>query len=101
MKRITDINELKPGDKIWSINTFTGNSEIIEFVCIHPHNDGYSVFLDINYDGMPKFYNKRLTEDEWYFFDNSNTCWNEIHNAKIAWHERKISHIKERLKKID
>ena len=38
MERITDIKQLKPGDKIWSIDHFSANATIIEFVCIHPHN---------------------------------------------------------------
>ena len=66
MERITEIKQLKPGDKIWTINVFTGNADIIEFVCEHPHNSEYSIFLNENYDGMPKFYNKHLTDAEYY-----------------------------------
>ena len=62
MERITEIKQLKPGDKIWTINTFTGNVDIIEFVCEHPHNSEYSIFMDEKYDGMPKFYNKHLAD---------------------------------------
>ena len=62
MEKITKIEQLKAGDKIWTINRFTGDVDIMEFVCIHPHNPAYSIFLNENYDGMPKFYNQRLTE---------------------------------------
>ena len=39
MKQIYDIHFLSPGDKIISINN--GSTEILEFLCIHPHNDKY------------------------------------------------------------
>lgn len=98
MERITDIKQLKPGDKIWSIDHFSANATIIEFVCIHPHNHEYSVFLNINYDGMPKFYNKRLQEDKWYRYDGTDACWNEIHDAEIVEHQKWIENLRGRLK---
>lgn len=99
MERITEIKQLKPGDKIWTINTFSGMVDIIEFVCVHPHNPEYSIFLNGNYDGMPKFYNKHLAEGDYERYDNTDECWNRIHQAEIAWHQRKIGHIEERMKK--
>lgn len=97
MERITEIKQLKPGDKIWTINTFTGNADIIEFVCVHPHNPEYSIFLNENYDGMPKFYNKHLTDAEYYRYDASKECWNSIYEAEIAWHGRRIGHLEGRM----
>lgn len=64
MEKITSISQLKKGDKIWTINTFSGAVDVLEFVCIHPHNEEYSIFLNMNYDGMPKFYNKHISEYE-------------------------------------
>ena len=97
MERITEIKQLKPGDKIWTINTFTGNVDIIEFVCEHPHNSEYSIFMDEKYDGMPKFYNKHLADAEYYRYEASKKCWNRIYEAEIAWHKRRIGHLKERM----
>lgn len=77
MERITNINQLKAGDKI--INIKGDRYEILEFVCIHPHNDKYSVMLDINYDGVPKFYNPTLDTSKWYRYTGSESQWAEIH----------------------
>ena len=95
--KITDINQLKAGDKIWTINAFNGNVDVMEFVCIHPHNPDYSIFLNENYDGMPKFYNEHLTDADYELYDGSDECWNRIHQAEIDWHLRKISHIRKRM----
>lgn len=51
MEKITSISQLKKGDKIWTINTFSGMVDILEFLCVHPHNEEYSIFLNENYDG--------------------------------------------------
>ena len=69
MKRVTEINQLKKGDIIVAIVDL----KIVkrEFVCVHPHNDKYSLFLDELYDGCPKFYNDNLKNKEWYLFTNS------------------------------
>ena len=48
LEKVTDITQLKPGDKIISIGV---TSEILEFLCIHPHNNNYSLFLNSNLDG--------------------------------------------------
>lgn len=97
MEKITKIEQLKAGDKIWTINCFTGHVDIMEFVCIHPHNPEYSIFLNENYDGMPKFYNKHLMDADYELYDSSDECWNRIHQAEIDWHLSKISNIKKRM----
>ena len=71
MKRITDISELKPGDRIWRIKNGI-NVEIIEFVCIHPHNNEYSFFIDLNMDGVPKFYNHGLQISAYYLYEKKS-----------------------------
>lgn len=68
MEKVRSINELTKGDKIFRLNRY-GELEIIEFLCIHPHNSGYSVFLDMNYDPMKKFWNDDLIGDNWYFYN--------------------------------
>lgn len=80
MKRITSITELKRGNKIVRVN-HNGEYEIIEFLSIHPYNEEYSLFLNQNKDGMPKFYNKRLKDEEWYLYDRKDN-FNELKSLK-------------------
>ena len=101
MKRITNINQLKPGNKIFTINR-DGLLEILEFRELHPHSDGYSLFLNENKDGMHKFYNKTLENKnrEYYLYDDSDECWKFIYEREIAEHKRLISSIEERITKL-
>ena len=96
MKRITNINQLKPGNKIFTVN-HDGSLEILEFREIHPHSDDYSLFLNENKDGMHKFYNKTLEDREYYLYDDSDECWIFIYKRKIAEHNRIIDSIEKRL----
>ena len=89
MKRITNINQLKPGDEIFTVN-HDGSLKILEFREIHPHHDGYSLFLNNNKDGMHKFYNKTLENEEYYLYDDGDECWKFIYKRKIAEHNRII-----------
>lgn len=78
MERIINIGQLKAGDKIIHLYNF-GNYEILEFVCIHPHSDSYSVMLNHNDDGAPKFYNHTLETTVWYRYTGEKSQWAEIH----------------------
>lgn len=55
METITSVEQLERGDRIFRIDN-VGRVEIIEFLCIHPHHSGYSIFLDINQDPIKKFW---------------------------------------------
>lgn len=79
MKIIRNINELKPGDKIISFDYNYVDTR--EFLCIHPHNENYSLFLDIDLDGMQKFWNQRLEIEKWYLYSNDE--WDEICKIQI------------------
>ena len=81
MERVTSIDQLKAGDKIARV--WNGEIKIIEFLCRHPHNKEYSLFLNSTYDGMPKFYNKRLVEEKWYLFTGTNEDWDEVYTMRI------------------
>ncbi len=93
MERITDISQLKTGDKI--VRVWHSQIQIIEFLCVHPHHKKYSLFLDENGNGMPKFYNPRLNEEEWYLFDNSYKNWEEVYCMKIEQTERELKFYRE------
>lgn len=99
MKRITNINQLKPGNKIFTVNR-DGLLEILEFREIHPNNDNYSLFLNENQDGMHKFFNKTLKGREYYLYDDSDECWKFIYEREIAEHKRLIGSIEERMTKL-
>lgn len=101
MKRITNISQLKPGNKIFTVNR-DGLLEILEFRELHPHSDGYSLFLNENNDGMRKFYNKTLENKnrEYYLYDDSDECWKFIYEREIAEHKRLIGSIEERMTKL-
>lgn len=92
MKQIYDIHFLSPGYKIISINN--GSTEILEFLCIHPHNDKYSLFLNHLKDGTPKFYNERLRNEDWYLFEDTKNMRNNIKNLRRRW-------LLEELKRLD
>lgn len=99
MKRITNINQLKPGNKIFTVNR-DGSLEILEFREIHPNNDNYSLFLNENQDGMHKFFNKTLEDREYYLYDISDECWRFIYEREIAEHKSIIASIEERITKL-
>ncbi len=97
-EKITDIHQLKKGDKIWTIDRFSGDVKILEFVCIHPHDVEYSIFLNETYDGIPKFYNKNLANGNYERYDDSAKFWKErIYPARISWFENKIQNIRKRI----
>ena len=99
MKIITNISQLKPGNKIFTVNR-DGSLEILEFREIHPNNNEYSLFLNENQDGRHKFFNKHLEDREYYLYDGSDECWKFIYEREIAEHKRLIGSIEERMTKL-
>ena len=97
MKRITEINQLKKGDIIIAIVDL----KIVkrEFVCVHPHNDKYSIFLNELQDGCPKFYNENLKLKEWYLFTNSKEEWKELYDMVVEELKKAIDFYVQRSKK--
>ena len=93
MERITSITELKKGDKIARVY-HNGEYQIIEYLCQHPYNSEYSLFLNQNKDGMPKFYNGRLKGEEWYLYEGSNDDFNKIIDMRIELLNKHIEKLK-------
>ena len=98
LKRITDISQLKKGDMIFNVSGDVVT--IFEFREIHPHNDAYSIMLNSNQDGAPKFYNKRLEEEEWYLYTDE-TPWDEIYQIVIDSLTTSIERYKEMMNKVN
>lgn len=99
MKRITNVSQLKRGDVI--VNVRGNVITTLEFREIHPHNDAYSVMLNETYDGAPKFYNKRLEEEEWYLYTSGNEQWKELYQMVIDNFNKSISYYQNRIKKLE
>lgn len=98
MKRITNVSQLKKGDVI--VNVKGDVITTLEFREIHPHNDAYSIVLNSNHDGAPKFYNKRLEEEEWYLY-TSGKQWHELYQMVIDNLTAEIERYKDRMKKFE
>lgn len=96
MKRITEISQLTKGDIIVTIV----DHKVVkrEFVCVHPHNDKYSIFLNETYDGCPKFYNETLKFNEWYLFTNSKEEWKELNAMMVDELKKQIEFYEQRSK---
>lgn len=96
MKRITEISQLTKGDIIVTIV----DHKVVkrEFVCVHPHNDKYSIFLNETYDGCPKFYNETLKFNEWYLFTNSKEEWKELNAMMVEELKKQIEFYEQRSK---
>lgn len=98
MKRITEISQLTKGDVIVIIV----DHKIVkrEFVCVHPHNDKYSIFLNEYHDGCPKFYNENLKFKGWYLFTNSKEDWKELNAMMVEDLKNSIAFYEQRSKEI-
>lgn len=98
MKRITEISQLTKGDIIVTIV----DHKVVkrEFVCVHPRNDKYSIFLNETYDGCPKFYNETLKFNEWYLFTNSKEEWKELNAMIVEELKKAIASYEQRCKII-
>lgn len=97
--RVNSFSELKAGEKIWSINR-NGSFEILEFVKTIDETFGnYSIFLNMNKDGIPKFYKSRLKEEKWYKYEDNETTWYHMYYAQAIFHETEAKYYKELVKK--
>jgi len=94
-KRINSISELKPGDVIWSIDRGTARPIILEYLCALPHNNNYSIFIN-EFKEPVRYYNEEFNSTkphntkEWFAYDGSGECWDEINAARIARHKELI-----------
>ncbi len=94
MKQILDIYGLKQGDKIVHFNG--ERIDQWEFLMIHPHNDQYVLLLDtLSQNAFKQYIPNILNTDEWqrdYKID-------DVLEQRIAYHNKQIERIKERLDK--
>ena len=94
LEKVTDITQLRPGDKIISIGV---TSEILEFLCIHPHNNNYSLFLNSDLDGTKKFYNDKLRNGNYYKYSDK---WKVlVMKETINWYKEQVNFMEKLLHK--
>ena len=85
--RVNSFNELKEGDKIWSIRN-DGTPIMLEFVKpLKAPVDGYGIFLNVIRDGIPKFYEGRFKDEKWYKCEDNETTWYHIYSAQAKFYE--------------
>ena len=96
MKRVTEISQLTKGDVIVTIVDY----KIVkrEFVCVHPHSDKYSIFLDELYNVCPKFFNENLRFKNWYLFKNSEEERKELNAMMVDELKNSIAFYEQRSK---
>lgn len=92
--RLTSIDQLKPGVKIFRVDSCGFKWEILEFVCEHPHNNNLVIMVnDLNQ--LPiEVYKFKLMGDEWYLYDEHNS-WAEIYAMMASMHKKEYEHYKE------
>lgn len=92
--RVLDLNELKKGDRIWSIQH--RKWQILTFVDILGKNNRYGIFTNMEHDGVPKFYAGRLKEENWYRYDNdSDETWYHIYKAMVEHLKNELRYYEE------
>ena len=103
MEIVKTFDELKKGDKVVVINGDEVN--IMEFVCLHPRDNNYALFLDdMVTDGAKSVSNTKFALDNAYRFHNTNEEWIEIyqtlidnvnaqHHKDVLWFENRIERL--------
>lgn len=94
MKRITDIRQLRPGDRIVRIGR-RGEVEIREYLCPHPHFKGYSIFLDNNGTPAGTLWDEELGREFWYKYDPDR--WEALYLMQIDHYNREIEWVKHQI----
>lgn len=93
MKRITDIKELKPGDRIVSIQNL--NIVTLQYICVNPNHEDLSIVLELNTgDANSRFLNGGLQEYEWYLYNNTETEWREVAVMRMEKLKQEIENTK-------
>lgn len=103
MEIVKSFDELKKGDKVVVIDGDKAN--VMEFVCLHPRDCNYALFLDdMVTDGAKSVSKTKFAQANACRFHNTNEEWIEIYqtiidnvNAKqhedILWYEERIKHL--------
>ena len=97
--RVLNFNELKKGDRIWSVQH--RKWRVLTFVEVLSEYNAYGIFLNASYDGEPKFYENRLKEEKWYRYDDSDETWYHIYKAMTEDLKNDLKYYEECMKSIE
>lgn len=94
MEKLTDINQLKRGDRFTHINA-DGFTEY-EFLCIHPHNPAYILAIDGLTQDAPKLYiNDIVKENSGYYVGKYDSEF--VTKKRIELLKERISRLENRI----
>lgn len=100
MEIVKSFDELKKGDKVVVIEGDKAN--VMEFVCLHPRDSHYALFLcDMVTDGAKSISKTKFALANAYRYHDTNEEWIEIyqtiidnvnakHHEDILWYEDRI-----------
>lgn len=100
MELVKSFDELKKGDKI--VNIIDNEVVVMEFVCLHPKDCYYALFLDTMVtDGAKSVSKTSFEKSTNYRFNDTKEEWIEIyqtlientnkkHDEDVAWYEERI-----------
>lgn len=94
MEKLTDINQLKPGDKFTYIDAYSFKE--YEFLCVHPHNQKYILAIDGFTKDAPKLYiNDIVKENSGYYLGAFDREF--VTQTRIELLKQHIQHLEARL----
>lgn len=91
MEKLTDISQLKQGDRFTHIDADGFNE--YEFLCVHPHNPAYILAIDGLTQNAPKFYINNIVKE------NSNYYVGTYDSAFVT--KKRIELLKERISRLE
>ena len=91
MEKLTDINQLKRGDRFAHINADGFNE--YEFLCIHPHNPEYIIAIDELTQNAPILYINNIVKE------NSNYYVGKFDSVFVT--KKRIELLKERISRLE
>ena len=93
MKRITDIKELKPGDRIVSIHNL--NVVTLQYIGANPNHEDLSIVLELSTgNANSRFINGALQENEWYLYNDTKTERREVAVMRMEKLKQEIENTK-------
>lgn len=93
MEKLTDISQLKQGDRFTHIDADGFNE--YEFLCIHPHNPAYILAIDGLTKDAPKLYIKNIVkENSGYYFGTFDSAF--VTKKRIEFLKERISRLENR-----
>lgn len=94
MEKLTDITQLKPGDRFTHIDADGFNE--YEFLCVHPHNPAYILAISGLTQDAPKLYiNNIVKENSGYYVGKYDSEF--VTKKRIECLKERIKHLENRL----